>query len=536
MRLAAALLCALPLAAHADTFTLTAPPVAVTAYASGAVITRTTRIDLPAGQHLLQLADMDPAVDPELIDIALDGATLLSRQWQDRSATPSRAPRTPAWLAAKAQLDTATAALAALDDQIALAEAQADAARDQVAFLGGIDLTGDGGADAETLRAIGQLIASDGTAARGAMLAAQTQARTLRIGRDDLAHAVATARAALDQVTPPNSKPAQLGLRVSLPEAGPVALTVTYPTDNANWQPIYTLRLTGDDTLTVERGAQIRQWSNEHWTDVALTLSTLSPFAGSNPGTLRPLRRRIEDPVQPQRNLSRMQADSMAELVIEAPVIVEEVTATADFDGVGVTYTLPGTVTVPADAGATSIALDTLSFDATLSAHAVPRLDDTAYRRVTFDNTTPEILLPGIALLYVDAQLVGGTDLPLLPPGAEAQVFFGPIEGLRLTRTVLNRNEGDRGLISRSNEERETVRLEIENLTGRTWPVHLRDAVPFSEQEDLVIDWQASPAPDDTALDDRRGILEWRFDLPPAETQTITLDTRLSWPEGMILR
>ena len=47
-------------------------------------------------------------------------------------------------------------------------------------------------------------------------------------------------------------------------------------------------------------------------------------------------------------------------------------------------------------------------------------------------------------------------------PGAETELGFGPIRGLRLTRTTLDRNEGDRGIISRSNENTETVRIDVE--------------------------------------------------------------------------
>ena len=191
-------------------------------------------------------------------------------------------------------------------------------------------------------------------------------------------------------------------------------------------------------------------------------------------------------------NCLRIQSDSLravAEPIIESPVIVQEAAATANFEGIGVTYTLPAPVTIRAQSEELEIALDTLSMDATLSARAIPRFDDTAFRLANVTNTSTEILLPGRALLYVEGQLVGNTQVGVLPPNAEADIFFGRIDGLRLTRTVLDRNEGDRGIITRSNEKTEDVRIEVENLTSQAWDVTLRDVVPYSEQEDLVIDW-----------------------------------------------
>lgn len=540
MRFALVCLALTPLPAMADVITLDAPPVAVTAYAQGAIITRSVSFDMPAGQHDLRIADMDPQLDAAVIDIALSGATLSTRGWDRDGSGPHRAPRTPAWLAAKAALDQAVEALAQRDDAIALALAKAQAAQDQIGFLNGITLPEDGATDIDTLRAIGQLIASDGTAARAAIRAAEAEARALRQGRDDLAFAVQEATAALEQVTPPNTNPATLTLNVSAAEAGPATLTLRYPTSDVEWAPVYNLFLEDDATLRIERGAYIAQFSSEDWVDVDLTLSTLSPFAGSEPGTLWPLLRRIEDPEQQLRvapALMRSQSVAESEVLLESPVIVEDVaTATADLSGIGVSYALPDKVTVRTNEDVVRIALDTIDFDATLSARAIPARNATAFRLVAFENTTPEILLPGQAVLYVDGQLIGQSVLDTLPPNAEADIFFGPIEGLRLKRTVLDRNEGDRGIITRSNEETAAVRIEVENLTDRAWNVTLRDAVPFSEQEDLVVEWDATPPPDVDGVNDQRGILEWQFDLGAGQEQVISLETQLRWPDGMVLR
>jgi len=527
-----------PLPTLADVITLDAPPVAVTAYARGAMITRTVRFDMPAGQHDLRIADLDSDLDAATIDIALEGAVMSARSWDYDGDGPYRAPRTPEWVAAKSALDQANEALALRDDATAVALARAQAAQDQIKFLNGITLPDEAGTDVDTLRAIGQLIASDGTAARSAMRAAEAEARALRRDRDDLAFDVQAAAAALEAVTPPNTSPATLTLSVTAAQAGPAALTLRYPTQQVEWAPIYNLFLQDDDTLRIERGAYIAQYSAEDWVDVDLTLSTLSPFTGSEPGTLWPLLRRIEEERQEEISRTLMRAPAMladAAAPEPEPVMMEQ-SAAASLSGIGVTYTLPGKVTVRTDEDTVRIALDSMTFDARLSARAVPVRNQTAYRLVEFENTSAEILLPGQAILYAEGQLIGETALQTLPPNAEANIFFGPIEGLRLTRAVLNRNEGDRGIISRSNETREALRMEIENLTDRAWDVTLRDAVPFSEQEDLVISWDATPAPEVTAVDDRRGILEWRFSLPPGEAETITLETELRWPDGMVLR
>jgi hypothetical protein len=128
------------------------------------------------------------------------------------------------------------------------------------------------------------------------------------------------------------------------------------------------------------------------------------------------------------------------------------------------------------------------------------------------------------------------TDLGLTAAGDTLRQGFGAIDGLRLKRVVVDKTEGDRGVISKSNERREQVRIEVENLTAEAWPVRVIDRVPYSEQEDLTIDYSATPAVSAENYDDGRGLLEWRFDLAPGKTQTVALDTTIGWPAGQVLR
>jgi hypothetical protein len=163
--------------------------------------------------------------------------------------------------------------------------------------------------------------------------------------------------------------------------------------------------------------------------------------------------------------------------------------------------------------------------------------DDTAYRKVTFTNTSPERLLGAqSAIIYVDGRLMGSINFATIEPTQEADLFFGPIDGLLVSRTVLDRNEGDRGIISRSNENSEDIRIDIENLTDRAWDLAVFDGVPYGEQEDLVIDWTAAPKPAQVNDADRRGILRWDLTAPPASKQSISIKTKITWPEGLDLR
>nr|HMS96754.1 DUF4139 domain-containing protein [Tabrizicola sp.] len=113
---------------------------------------------------------------------------------------------------------------------------------------------------------------------------------------------------------------------------------------------------------------------------------------------------------------------------------------------------------------------------------------------------------------------------------------FGAIETLRIKREMPLREGGETGVFSSANELAESVIITVENTGDETWPVRLLDQVPYSEQSDLEIEYSASPEPTETDVGGQRGILAWEFDLAARGKEMLTLEHRLSWPEGMVLR
>ena len=124
----------------------------------------------------------------------------------------------------------------------------------------------------------------------------------------------------------------------------------------------------------------------------------------------------------------------------------------------------------------------------------------------------------------------------MIAPGVEAEVGFGAIETLRISREMPLREGGETGVFTSANEQAESVVITVENTGDESWPIRLIDQVPYSEQTDLEVDYAADPEPTETDVDSQRGILAWEFDLAAGGKQTVTLEHTLSWPDGMELR
>ncbi|MFD0858845.1 DUF4139 domain-containing protein [Roseovarius aquimarinus] len=535
------LVIAMPLGAAAEDIALTSRVAAVTLYPQGARVVREVPFDVPAGQHDLVLVDLPQDTDLATLRAEVSGAEMGSVTTRRTAQPPRSETQSAAIEAAREEVERREDALRAARADIARLRLAVDAAEAQTAFLGQLG-QGEGIAaqDVATLREMAEMIGQQTLAAREAAHDAARAAEIAERGLEDLEEALAEARQALAALVPEEEDRAMLAVTITAAEPSTGTLAVTYQTWNAGWAPVYDMSLARETgLLTIERGAYVRQQTGENWQDVALSLSTQRPSGQTRPSEIGPLLRRIGPP-EPQLRKEALGAamDSMAMSEAapswqDAPIVE---TASAEFDGLSVSYDYAPPVSVASGADALRIALGTLETEATIEARAVPLYDSNAFLMAEFTNDTGELILPGETHFYLGESYVGQTMGDLIPAGAKSEASFGPIDGLTLMRTVLDREEGGSGLIRKSNDLDETARIEIENLTAEAWPVRLLDRVPYSEQEDLQIDWQAEPRPDEVDVEDQTGVLAWDFEMAPGETRRLRIDYSMQWPEEQELR
>ena len=543
-------LIALSAAAQAETFTAQATVDRVTIYPGVAEVTRQITLDLPAGQHQVIVPDLPQNMPREGLRVSAPAGTVLGAvnlAYDRLPVTPDAS--TPEVEAARAEVERLEAVLRDRDADIARIRLRVAAAEEQVAFLR--SLSQSQGAEATgtmaiaDIQALAQMVGAEVLSAREAALTAEQEAQAAERARADDQEALDDAKQALAALLAPDSEGAVLTFTLAAAEAGQVTVNIGTLEGYAMWTPVYDMRLTTGDapTMDIDRAVVISQETGQDWTDVELVLSTARPGERIAPGEVYPELRRIiseDDLVRPQVMVEEsFDARGMGGLAMNeampAPVPMA-VKATADFSGATVSYIYPSRVTIRNGVEDLRLPLDSLSFDATVWAEAVPSRDSIGYRMAEFTNDTGEVLLPGQALLYADGTMIGFSQLDLLAAGADTALGFGPLDGLRLTRATPNRTEGDRGVFTTTNQLTEEAVMTVENLTGQAWDVILRDAVPYTEQEDLELDLTASPAITRRDPDGRRGVLEWDLSLAAGEKAEVRMNYTLSWPDGYVLR
>ncbi len=529
--------------ALAETFSATSRVSAVTVYPSEALITRTAEVTLPAGRHRIVISGMPFVDEIESLRISHPGVRRIGLYLRESFPVLEDAstPEQEAAEARVADIEDQIDALRRTSEEARLAAEGAEAA---IAFLNALN-RGEGAAlpDPDQLRALVSTVREETAEARETILRAKAQERGFQRQMTDLEAELARAQAELQALSQQDEEQMFLALDVEADEEVTVPLSLSYPNDAVSWGPSYEFNLeTGvRPQVTLRRDVMIQQATGEDWVDVALRVSTSTPDQRINPHDLRPNRRWIEDE---QPAISRFTSESqvmsdVAELAVEAPVMAKE--AGSSFGVVaseaGVSYSFDAPVNLRSGAELAYLNLPDVTFSAGVSARAAPRRDPTAFRIARIVNTSGEELLASAnSRFLVDGELIGSGYFVGLTPEAERDLGFGPIDGLRIKRDLLDQSEGGRGVISRSNQRDTVAEIEVENLTGQVWPLRVLDLVPFSEQEDLEITWSAKPTPSEENVDKQRGILAWDLEMQPGETRVITLITRFGWPEGKVLR
>lgn len=529
--------------ALAETFSATSRVSAVTVYPSEALITRTAEVTLPAGRHRIVISGMPFVDEIESLRVSHPGVRRIGLYLRESFPVLEDAstPEQEAAEARVADIEDQIDALRRTSEEARLAAEGAEAA---IAFLNALN-RGEGAAlpDPDQLRALVSTVREETAEARETILRAKAQERGFQRQMKDLEADLARAQAELQALSQQDEEQMFLALDVEADEEVTVPLSLSYPNDAVSWGPSYEFNLeTGvRPQVTLRRDVMIQQATGEDWVDVALRVSTSTPDQRINPHDLRPNRRWIEDAYEAkQRFTSESQVMSdVAELAVEAPVMAKE--AGSSFGVVaseaGVSYSFDVPVSLRSGAELAYLNLPDVTFSAEVSARAAPRHDPTAFRIARIVNTSGEELLASAnSRFLVDGELIGSGYFVGLTPEAERDLGFGPIDGLRIKRDLLDQSEGGRGVISRSNQRDTVAEIEVENLTGQVWPLRVLDLVPFSEQEDLEITWSAKPTPSEENVDKQRGILAWDLEMQPGETRVITLITRLGWPEGKVLR
>ena len=518
--------------AYAETFVATAKITHVTVYPQGATIEREVTIDLPAGTHDLLIPGF-PFWDTDgksFRVVASDGVTVVGQSEFYGPLPPdatyadlNKANETVA--ADEAKLRSAIAGIAAI-------RVRAEAARAKVEALEAMASADNLPATAEGRKAIVDMIEQESLIALQAIQVAEADAVEAGPAKDELQKTLDASVANRDALLASIDKDKTLSLTLDS-AGGEATIQVSSFSSQGSWWPVYDIKLTIDPevSLSINRNIEIKQDSKDVWRDVTLTVSTLEANHRTWWSNDYPLAYGLVPEPEVEQDAS---SDGEHGDLVAPP---DNVMLQAGLHGVRVEVTFPQKVTISGDQPALRLAVDHMDMSAELFALADSNnQDSTALLMATLKNDSSEPFLPGYTHFFRDGVLVGSGESALILPGQEGEIALGSLPGMVTTQQNTFEVKDDSEVPVSENRQSSTRVLRVENLTGRDWPLVVRDRVPHAVHEDLTVTYSATPPETIRDKDSMWGILEWQTDIAQGATFEVVLQDSMRWPKGMMLQ
>ncbi|MCP5097949.1 MAG: mucoidy inhibitor MuiA family protein [Chloroflexi bacterium] len=341
----------------------------------------------------------------------------------------------------------------------------------------------------------------------------------------------------------------QAQVEVDVLEAGEFELSVSYVVRKAGWQPLYDIRLVTDDAgkshVEVSYIAQIVQNSGQNWDNVQLVVSTARPALNQRLPELKPWFVDVLQPI-PRKPTSpakmkvgavrsaamRVEADAMPAMAMAAPEMAaaEVVTATVQDSGTAVSFSIPGTTTIPSDGSPHKSTMMHFKLDPKLDYLAVPKHTDAVFRRATVENESGSPLLAGNANLFVGDEFIGKTRLAFTPANGEVELLLGVEDRVTVERELLKRDV-DKRFLRDNRQLRYGFKIELKNLMKTAVSVELHDHIPVSRHEQIKIKLEkADPTPSEQS---DLNLLEWQLKLQADETRLVQYEYSAEHPRSL---
>lgn len=526
----------------------------VMVFPSGAQVTRSFRVDLPAGEHQLILNDLPAGLQGNSLRLEGAGLETLEIGSLDHKVItqPLRSSNE------QATLELLKEEVQKLQDERILAQASVDAAALQIKLLNEMALL--------PSRPLGHI--NGGGQANGAdpsvqysnlyslmgdkYVEANANALKARVKLRELDKQIRNLNARISEQPQENKRVTRLTVNVLAGTAGKADFTVQYQINGARWWPVYDGRLVTDDgagkaKLDLVRRAIIQQNTSEDWSDVKLSLSTTNPtgqvkapelFAWlidfKKPRVVVPMSMSdAAEETDRYQNLGRLKKSrALNSAIPAAPVLATQKAAIVNSSQFQMTFDVTGETTVLRNGERKKVFLDKFEINPDIKLRTVPKKIQKAFLHASFENKTGNVLIPGEISLFRDGVYVGRSSLQLVEPNQVTEVGFGVDPKVNVKWVRADRLQGKTGLLTSSNSDVRKYKITIVNGHERAMDITVLDQMPYSENEALQVRLEsASPKPTRSDVDDMRGVMAWDLDIEPQKAKVIEFGYEVIWPK-----
>lgn len=522
---------------------------AVTVYPDRALTAREVRVELVAGVQEVEVGGLPATLQEEGLQVSGRGTVPLTILDATVRRKFVEVPPDPRVRELSERIAAVRRDIREVDDGVAVLT-------EQRAFLQKLQVS--------SLEKVGRelAIAKPDPAAYGELLAFLegtltrnlASARELELRKEGLQRQVAVLEAELAALGRPVQRKVVpvIAVRVSAERAGEAVIGVTHGVLGASWAPAYDARFrSAQRVIDLGSFAVVRQSTGEDWNGVALTLSTARPALGGSAPEPRPRTVRPYEPVPVSAPAGPNEEARRSRMVAGREVLAAEgetlrrdkaqleladaslAVAAVDWAMTSAVFRVATPVDLKSDNSPQRVPLGEMRLTPALEHRVTPEVVATAFLNAKAKNTGEGPLLAGDLSIFLDEAFAARGRLATVMPGAEFDLALGADESIEIKREAPPAFREQTGLMSSGVRVTREVRMIVHNHRRTAEKVVVREAVPVSEDERIVVKL-ASPGPREAGVvRGKDGVVAWTVDLAPGEKRELLVKYTVEHPANL---
>lgn len=323
-------------------------------------------------------------------------------------------------------------------------------------------------------------------------------------------------------------------------QAKTAKMVFSYYTWNASWYPSYDIRFTGfNKPLEITYFANIQQNTGVEWKDVDIVLSSAKTQVSAQIPFLSPYYLTYFQPVS-VTNTSVYQkgaAVSYDMAVTEGSVnrgkdagyfspAPQQSVASATSETV-IEYIVQNPQTIISSQNTTAVTYGEGTLNAVYDYQTIPKLSENVYLIARILEWGKADLTSGMAKLYLENSYVGKSMINTSQFSDTLDISFGVDNNVTIKREKIT-TFSEKTFTGSNVKETVGFKITIRNNKSYAITTSVFDQIPISTDEKIVVDLIESS---NGNLTKETGKIEWKLNLQPNETKTVTIKYSVKYPK-----
>ncbi len=328
----------------------------------------------------------------------------------------------------------------------------------------------------------------------------------------------------------------EISVRVTSPAQSTGAIELNYYTEGAGWIPIYDLRAKSiNEPVELVSKANVFQNTGETWDNVKLSVSSANPIQSGVSPILHPWHLGFYEPPGIELRQNKFASEDINIRGNVSALNEEAVNALgmADFTTVIETQTsfefliaLP--YTLPSDNQKHIVELQKIKFPVEFEYLCIPKIGSEAFLISKITGWENHNLLPGEIQLFFDDTFVGNSMLLPDVTNDTLHISLGRDKGISVKRTRLPEFT-ERRFLGQNREDSRGWEIVARNNKSEPVKLVVKDQIPVSTNKDIEVSVNETSGAN---LNKETGILTWRFELKPSESNTLRTSYTVKYPRN----